>query len=72
MAKRKAKAGSYQVVDGTSVRLSTDPTSPDFETWLHWSPGDVATHWPEHADVAGWVASGHWVPAEPAEPEEED
>ena len=64
MAKRKAKPGSYRVVDGTSVRLSNDPESPDYETWLHWEAGDTVTEWPDHADVDGWVASGHWVPAE--------
>ena len=62
MARRKVPKGSYRVVDGTSTRVSADPDSPDYERWVTWEPGDIATEWPAHADVEGWVASGHWVP----------
>lgn len=69
MTKRKRR-GAYTVLDDTSTRLSNDPRSPGYHEWLHWSKGDVATEWPEHADVAGWVQSGHWQPVDaPAEEE---
>lgn len=55
------KAKTYRVVDDTSVRVSNDPESPDYENWLHFLAGETVTDWPAHADVEGWVESGHWV-----------
>lgn len=68
MAKRKVTA--YLVVADTSVRKSADPASPDWDNWLFYPAGTVAAEWPEHADVAGWLESGHWVPASDAPVEE--
>lgn len=68
MAKRKVTA--YLVVDDTSVRASADPSSPDYETWINYPAGTIAAEWPAHADVAGWIESGHWVPADDAPAEE--
>ncbi len=67
MAKKKTKA--YKVLSDTSVRVSADPADPD--EWLHYPAGTVVTDWPAHADVEGWVASGHWEPVEDV-PEAED
>lgn len=63
MAKRK-KQKTYRVVDGTSVRKSNDPASADYDEWLFWEPGDLVSEWPEHADVKGWIESGHWIEEE--------
>lgn len=57
------RPAAYLVVDDTSVRASNDPKSDDYERWLHYAAGETVTEWPAHADVAGWVDSGHWVPA---------
>lgn len=56
------KPTAYLVVDDTSVRASNDPASEDYERWLYFAAGETVTEWPEHADVKGWVKSGHWVP----------
>ncbi len=52
----------YQVVHGTAVRLSRDRTSPLYEQYMEFAPGQRVTEgsYPEYADVAGWLASGHW------------
>lgn len=55
MPKRKQK---YLVKDDTSVRVSPDPAEPD--EWIHYAAGDVVSDPPKHADVEGWLASGHW------------
>ncbi len=52
----------YTVVDTTSVRVSNDPDNEDYDTWIHYEPGSHITSWPPHADIKGWVQSGHWVP----------
>lgn len=54
----------YRVHDGTSVRKSPDPKSAQYDEWLHFEEGQVVSKWPAHADVEGWVASGHWAPVE--------
>lgn len=56
---------TYRVLDDTSVRASTDPDSPDYDRWLHFAAGQTVTDPPEHADVKGWLRSGHWVETEP-------
>ncbi len=61
MAKKKH---SYRVIADTSVRGHPDKKHPDYETWIDFPAGTVVTDPPEHADVKGWVESGHWV-AEP-------
>lgn len=65
MTKRKR----YRVIDDTTVRASPDPEAPD--EWIQYPAGSEVSEVPKHADVEGWVASGHWLPiTEPAEPEE--
>ena len=67
MAKRKRTPRAYRVESDTSVRRSADPDSPEWDEWLHYAAGDVVTNPPEHADVDGWLASGHWIPIEDEE-----
>ena len=59
---------TYRVVDDTSVRASADPKDPDYERWLHYAAGDTVTDPPKHADVEGWLESGHWVETESRKP----
>lgn len=66
MSKKKRKA--YLVIGRTSTRANADPGSPDFETWVNFEIGDVATAWPAHAPIDEWLASGHWEPAEKEQP----
>jgi hypothetical protein len=58
-------AKQYLVVDDTSVRASDDPKSDDYERWLHYAAGETVTDAPKHADVAGWLKSGHWTVVKP-------
>lgn len=59
----------YLVKDDTSVRTSPDPDAPD--EWIHFLAGDVVVDPPKHADVEGWLASGHWEIADEAEVSDE-
>ena len=66
MAKKKSqlsKAPQYLVRNGTSVRKTIDPADPD--EYIDYQPGDVVSDPPKHADVEGWLASGHWELIEP-------
>ncbi len=54
---------AYLVVHGVSVRVSRDKGSPEYEQFLDWRPGATLDDYPEHADIDGWLASGHIVPA---------
>ena len=61
----------YTVADATSVRANPDPEHPDYETFIDFAPGSHITSWPPHADVKGWVKSGHWVPVKHRKSEED-
>jgi len=65
MAKRKPRR--YLVKDDTSVRVSPDPDAPD--EWIHYLAGQTVSDPPKHADVEGWVKSGHWIPLDDEESE---
>lgn len=45
--------------DLISVRLSTNPNSPDFERFVHWQRGEVMSDWPKHTDITGLIEGGH-------------
>lgn len=55
------KPKTYRVVQGTSLRKSTDPESEDYEAFIDYRPGRRVAEddFPEHAPVASWVRSGH-------------
>lgn len=55
---------TYRVLVDTSVRVSIDPDAPEFEEWVQFLTGDVVheDEVPDHADIKGWVKSGHWKP----------
>lgn len=59
------KPATYRVLADTSVRVSIDPDAPEFNEWVQFLEGDVvsSTDVPAHADIKGWVKSGHWKPA---------
>ena len=65
--KQRTEGNRYRVVRGTSVRRSPKRGAAGFDEWIHYRPGDVVTDPPEHADVAGFLASGAWEPAEVSE-----
>lgn len=65
MAERRTGTGStrtFLVIHGTAVRLSRDRADPLWEQFMAFAPGQTVTEgaYPEYADVAGWLASGHW------------
>lgn len=66
MAERRAKR-VYRVIAGTAVRLSRDRTDPLWDQFVEFEPGQIVTEgsYPDWANVAGWLASGHWQVVEP-------
>jgi hypothetical protein len=49
----KAKIEDYVATRGIAVRLSTDKTSPDYETFWEAEAGDSLEDAPDHIDVQG-------------------
>ena len=56
------KPRTFRVVEGTSLRKSTDFEDPEYGEFLTYRPGRKVEEdkVPSHAPVAEWIKSGHW------------
>lgn len=56
----------YRVERGISTRASSDPRSPDYETWVHLHEGEVVADLPAHVRVRELLESGALTETEAA------
>ena len=54
----KAKTQNYRALTHVSVRASVDKSSPEYNQFIEWGPGDVLESYPPYTAIEEWLEMG--------------